>query len=286
VTSVFSTPSLFLNRTELGILLGRADAPCALDVRRSERFSQSSHGVPTARHVPPDHLLAFIQQHRPQAAIVYCVHGHELSQGAVQQLRAAGWDARCLAGGIEGGEPGVDDAAQVAAWRAEPLPLMKLRPDLGVGATTPSRWITRERPKIDRVACPWLIRRFIDRDAQFLYAPAAEVLARAETEHAVAFDLPGAPILHKDGQCSFDALLRAFDLNLPGLDRLARSVRGADTNRPDLAPAAAGVLAVSLGMSRLHTDDDHAMMPVYDALYAWCLDQASGRTETHSWSAA
>jgi rhodanese-related sulfurtransferase len=288
VTSVFSTSSLFLNRSELAVLIGRAHTPCVLDVRRSERFAQSSHGVPTARHVPPDHLPVFIQQHRPQAAIVYCVHGHELSQGAVLQLREAGWDARYLAGGIEGGEPGVDDAAQVAAWRAEPLPLMKLRPDLDVGATTPSRWVTRERPKIDRVACPWLIRRFIDRDAQFLYAPAAEVLARAETEHAVAFDLPGAPISHEDEHCSFDALLRAFDLNLPGLDRLTRTVRGADTNRPDLAPAAAGLLAVSLGMSRLHAYDDHAMldamMPVYDALYAWCLDQAGGRTETHSWS--
>ncbi len=140
------------------------------------------------------------------------------------------------------------------------------------------------------MACPWLIRCFIDRDAQFFYAPAAEVLARAETEHAVAFDLPGAPISHEADHCSFDALLCAFDLNLPGLDRLARSVRGADTNRPDLAPAAAGLLAVSLGMSRLHADDDHAMldamMPFYDALYAWCLDQASGRTETHSRSAA
>jgi hypothetical protein len=210
------------------------------------------------------------------------VHGHELSQGAVQQLRAAGWDARCLAGGIDGGEPSVDDAAQVAAWRAEPLPLMKLSPDLDVGATIPSHWITRERPKIDRVACPWLIRRFIDRDAQFFYAPAAEVLARAETEHAVAFDLPGAPISHEGEHCSFDALLRAFDLNLPGLDRLARTVCGADTNRPDLAPAAACLLAVSLGMSRLHADNDHTMLPVYDALYAWCLDQASGRTESHN----
>jgi rhodanese-related sulfurtransferase len=290
VTSVFSTSSLFLSRSELAALIGRADAPCVLDVRRSERFAQSRHGVPTARHVPLDHLPAFIQQHHPQAAIVYCVHGHELSQSAAQQLRAAGWDARYLAGGIEGGESGVDDAAQVAAWRAEPLPLMKLRSDLGVGAMAPSRWITRERPKIDRVACPWLIRRFIDRDAQFVYAPAGDVLARAETEGAVAFDLPGAPISHEGEHCSFDALLRAFDLKLPALDLLARTVRGADTDRPDLAPAAAGLRAVSLGMSRLNADNAHAMldamMPVYDALYAWCLDQVSGSTEIHHWSPA
>jgi hypothetical protein len=137
----------------------------------------------------------------------------------------------------------------------------------------PTRWITRERPKIDRIACPWLVRRFIDPRAQFFYVPVDRVFEDAQRLEAVPYDIPGAPIAHDGELCSFDTLLRAFDLRLPALLSLATIVRGADTGRPELAPQSAGLLAFSLGLSRLHADD-HAMpeaaLPVYDALYAWC----------------
>jgi hypothetical protein len=156
---------------------------------------------------------------------------------------------------------------------------------LGVPAQTPSRWITRERPKIDRIACPWLVRRFIDSTAEFFYVPVNQVFDEAKRLQAVPYDIPGAPISHDGELCSFDTLLRAFDLQEPGLLALAKIVRGADTDRLDLAPQSAGLMAISLGLSWLHADD-HAMleaaMPVYDALHAWCR---SVQGEPHSWNA-
>ena len=148
----------------------------------------------------------------------------------------------------------------------------------------PSRWITRERPKIDRIACPWLVLRFIDAQAEFLYVPAPRVLSEAERLGAVAYDIPGAPISHEGEFCSFDSLVKAFGLRDPGLATLARIVRGADTDRLDLTPQSAGLQALSLGLSRLH-EDDHAMLaaalPLYDALYAWCKWQPA---ESHGWN--
>jgi hypothetical protein len=142
--------------------------------------------------------------------------------------------------------------------------------------SAPTRWITRARPKIDRIACPWLVLRFIDAQAQFFYVPADQVFSEARRLDAVAYDLPGAPITHEGERCSFDALLRAYGLEDPGLQCLAAIVRGADTGRPELAPQSAGLLAVSQGLSLLHTDD-HAMLqaalPLYDALYAWCRNR-------------
>jgi hypothetical protein len=162
----------------------------------------------------------------------------------------------------------------------------RLRPDLGVTGLQASRWITRERPKIDRIACPWLVRRFIDPQAEFFYVPTAQVFAEARRLNAVACDIPGAPISHEGEHCSFDAVMAAFELHDPALALLARIVRGADTDRLDLAPQAAGLLAVSLGLSALHADD-HAMLeaalPVYDALYAWCRQAVAGQDEKHNW---
>ena len=135
------------------------------------------------------------------------------------------------------------------------------------------KWITRERPKIDRIACPWLIRRFIDAEAEFLYVPAAAVLRVAQQTGATPYDVPGVELGHVGERCSFDAFLLKYGLADPALARLAIIVRGADTARLDLAPQSAGLLAISLGLSRCHTDD-HAMlahgMVIYDALYAWC----------------
>jgi len=209
----------------------------------------------------------------PGQAIVYCVHGLEVGEQAAAELRAAGWNARFLQGGIDG-------------WIERGGPSLRKRPELGVDGTGGSRWITRARPKIDRIACPWLIRRFIDPTAQFFYVPEAEVFAQAERLGAVPFDIEGAPISHEWERCSFDALLKAFELRELALETLAVIVRGADTARQDIAPQAAGLLAISLGLSQLHADDDHAMLaaalPVYDALYAWCR---SAQGERHTWKA-
>lgn len=149
----------------------------------------------------------------------------------------------------------------------------------------PSTWVTRARPKIDRIACPWAVLRFIDPDATILYAPAERVLETAAEEGAVAFDIPGAPISHEGERCSFDTLLGRFDLlKDPALAALAPIVRGADTDRHDIAPEAAGLHAISLGLAHNH-DDDHALLQqglvIYDALYAWA---AHARSERHAWT--
>lgn len=154
------------------------------------------------------------------------------------------------------------------------------------GARRPTKWVTRARPKIDRIACPWAIRRFIDPDAEILFAPAGEVFAVAEKEAALAFDIPGAPISHEGDQCSFDTLIAKFGLDDPVLTILAPIVRGADTDRHDLAPEASGLHAISLGLAAL-IDDDHALLAqgmfVYDALYAWAK---TARGERHAWRPA
>lgn len=149
----------------------------------------------------------------------------------------------------------------------------------------PSTWVTRARPKIDRIACPWAVLRFIDADARILYVPTERVLATAESENAVAFDIPGAPISHEGELCSFDTLLRKFGLeNEPGLAELAPIVRGADTDQHSIAPEAAGLHAISLGLAYNH-DDDHALLAqglvIYDALYAWAT---KARGERHAWT--
>ena len=146
------------------------------------------------------------------------------------------------------------------------------------------RWITRERPKIDRIACPWLIRRFIDAEAEFIFVPAADVLRRAKELDAIPFDVEGVELSHEGPLCSFDAILRKYDVSDPALAELAVIVRGADTARPDLAPQCAGLLAISLGLS-YNFRDDHEQLThgfvIYDALYAWAKHV---RSETHTWN--
>ena len=150
---------------------------------------------------------------------------------------------------------------------------------LGFPPGTASRWVTRERPKIDRIACPWLIRHFIDPRAQFLYVAAGEVLAAAERERAVPYDVPGVRFSHRGERCTFDAFMEDFRLEDDALAALGVIVRGADTARLDLAPQAPGLLAVSPGLSALHRDDlvmlEHGMI-AYAALYAWCREARRG----------
>ena len=142
------------------------------------------------------------------------------------------------------------------------------------------KWVTRERPKVDRIACPWLIKRFIDPEAEFLYVPSDQVMLTVERERATAYDVPGAELGHHEDECSFDAIIRAHGLTAPGLQHLALIVRGADTVDHDLTPESRGLLAIAQGFS-LAYDDAHAQLaaelPVYDALYAYCRHQAQSK---------
>jgi rhodanese-related sulfurtransferase len=287
-----SPTSPHIEPVALQAMLGHADTPLILDVRRAAKFDTSTRILAGAVRCAPEDVEAFARQNTARDVVVYCVYGHNVSADAVAQLRAAGWNARALAGGMEGGEDGVDSANSTVRWRSQVVPTIAKRFDWGVTGEAASRWITRARPKIDRIACPWLIRRFIDPRAEFFYVPTSEVFTEAQRLSAVAYDIPGAPISHTGplGElCSFDALIAGFDLHVPALDKLARIVRGADTDKLDLAPQCAGLLATSLGFSALHTDDHAmlaAMMPVYDALYAWCVQSVAGLAEQHHWTPA
>ena len=238
--------------------VGSPRAPLILDVRRDKAFEEDPRMIAAA--VRPDgDLAAFAARHAAGRPVVaYCVGGHEVSQEAAGRLSRAGHDARFLEGGIE-------------AWCAASLPTFQRRPDWRVPGG--SRWITRERPKIDRVACPWLIQRFIDPLASFDYVPTPRVLDEAVARKAVPYDIPGAVVTHRGERCSFDALLEDFALHDAALDHLATIVRGADTNRLDLAPQSAELLATSLALSKRYADDHEMLanaLPVYDELYAWC----------------
>jgi len=197
-----------------------------------------------------------------------------MSQMAAADLRARGFAARILAGGYD-------------AWTAAGLPLVAKATLARFAPKQPSLWVTRRRPKIDRVACPWLIRRFIDADARFLFVDPPQVPAVARESGGVPFDIEGVELSHEGERCSFDTMLKLFGLESePSLARLALIVRGADTARPDIAPEAAGLHAVSLGLSALAGDDDHGMLRhgfiVYDALFAWLRFAAA---ERHNWPA-
>ncbi|HET7729794.1 MAG TPA: chromate resistance protein ChrB domain-containing protein [Usitatibacter sp.] len=253
-------------------LIGTSASPALLDVRREPAFAADDRLVAGALR-PVGDLVEFARRCVPGRAIVaYCVHGHEVGRDAARALSAAGFAASHLEGGIE-------------AWRAAGLPTIRKHPEWHVPGG--SRWITRERPKIDRIACPWLVRRFVDPLAEFLYVPAAEVVAQARARDAVPYDVPGVAITHRGERCSFDALLEDFELRDAALDRLATIVRGADTDRLDLSPQSAGLLAASLGLSRRFADDHEMLahaMPLYDGLYAWCRAEAEGHAERHAWA--
>lgn len=145
------------------------------------------------------------------------------------------------------------------------------------------KWVTRERPKIDRIACPWLISKFIDKEPEFLYVPSGDVLNVAKETGAIPYDIPDVEFSHVGELCSFDAFLKKYNLTDPALQHLAEIVRGADTSRLELTPQSAGLYAISLGLSRSFSDDHEMLkhgMVMYDALYAWCKDC---QKETHNW---
>jgi rhodanese-related sulfurtransferase len=240
--------------------------PLVIDVRKGPTFLGAPDLIRGALRRDPLRVADWGKTLPAEAeVVVYCVHGHEVSQGAAKALTDHGFSASYLEGGIE-------------AWRTEGGEL-SAKPK---GAS--SRWVTRERPKIDRIACPWLVKRFVDPEAEFLYVPPTEVLRTAKEREAVPYDVPDVEFSHEGEFCSFDAFIKHYRLTDPALAELAVIVRGADTGRPELAPQAPGLLAISLGLS-LNFTDDHDMlkygMIVYDALYSWCK---KGKAETHTWN--
>jgi rhodanese-related sulfurtransferase len=267
--------SFFVSPQDLWTSIGSANAPQLVDVCRREVYEASPGALPTAvwhGPAPVSQWSGAIDRSRP--VVVTCKAGHNLSQAAVAELRGQGVDARVLEGGRAG-------------WAEAGLPFVTRAALERFARSRPSVWVTRRRPKIDRIACPWLIRRFIDPQAKILFVDPPEVANVANETGAVPFDIDGVELSHEGERCSFDTMLRLFGLEgVPALARLALIVRGADTARPDLAPEAPGLLAVSLGLSALAGDDDHGLLQrgfiVYDGLYAWLQFVAE---ERHNWPA-
>ena len=249
-------------------LIGTPQAPLLIDVTTDEDFAADPFLIPTARRVPYRKIPDLVPPSADVPVVVICQKGKKLSQGAAAILRTCGIRSEALEGGALG-------------WAQDGLPRIPAE-HLPQGVPG-SLWVTRHRPKIDRIACPWLIRRFIDPQARFLYVPPSDVLDVAEKFDATAFDVAGAPWSHVGSLCSFDAMLGGFGLHTDALDRMTRVIRGADTNDHALAPEAAGLLALSVGLSRAYSDDLEQLqagLPLYDALYRWARD---GQGETHDW---
>jgi rhodanese-related sulfurtransferase len=257
---------LSISPHDLFARLGTAAAPLVIDVRRADDFAGAATLIPSAVHRAPETAERWRTELPIAPIVVYCVHGREISQGAAATLRAAGVDAAYLEGGITG-------------WTEQHLPT---RRNIG---NSPGKWVTRERPKIDRIACPWLISRFIDPNAEFIYVPTNRVVAVAKEVGGTPYDIEGVEFAHEGERCSFDTILRIYEIKAPPLDHLATIVRGADTSRHDLTPQCGGLFAISLGLSANFSDDHEMLKPgmvMYDALYTWCR---SLQAETHNWPA-
>ena len=270
-----SYASYFISPQDLWGQIGTGHAPSILNVCRREVYDAASGVIPTSVWRKPEAFRDWVPElSTARPIVVTCRHGHQLSQMVAAELRAGGIPVQVLEGGFHG-------------WSDAGLPLVSKSALDRFAPQRPSLWVTRRRPKIDRVACPWLIRRFLDADARILYVDPPEVANTAKETGAVPFDIEGIEISHEGERCSFDTMLKIFGLESePHLARLALIVRGADTARYDLAPEAAGLHAVSLGLSALAGDDDHGMIErgfvVYDALFAWLRQAAE---ERHNWPA-
>lgn len=258
---------------QLSRLIGLPTAPVVVDVRTEEDYAGDPRLIPGSNRRDFRAVNTWAGNYRGRSIIVACQRGLKLSQGVAAWMRHEGIDAQTLEGGFE-------------AWKGAGHQLVrtdKLPARDELGRTV---WVTRARPKVDRIACPWLIRRFVDPGAVFLFVAPSEVLSVAERFSATPFDIDGVFWSHRGESCTFDTMITEFDLKSEPLSRLGAIVRGADTARLDLAPQAAGLLAASLGYSRMYRDDlDQlaAALALYDAYYRWCRDAAE---ETHNWPAA
>ena len=255
---------------QLARRIGLPDAPVLIDVRTEEDAAADPRLLPASIRRDHRDVAAWAPGYRGRSVIVVCREGLKLSEGAAAWLRHEGAQAESLEGGL-------------LAWADAGLPLVRTARIPQRNAAGSTVWVTRARPKVDRIACPWLIRRFVDPSAVFLFVAASQVQAVAERFGATPFDVDGVFWSHRGEECSFDTMLAEFGLSTPALDRLAIIVRGADTARPDLAPQCAGLLAASLGLSRQYRDDLaqlEAGMALYDAFHLWCRDATD---ETHNW---
>jgi rhodanese-related sulfurtransferase len=251
-----------ITNSELYSRLGTAKAPLLIDVRRAAAFDSDERRIIGACRYLPDDVAAWggrLAKDRP--VVAYCARGHEVSQGVATALRQVGLQASYLEGGIEG-------------WKERNLPTRRKR------GLAENKWVTREHPKIDRIACPWLVSRFINPEAEFIYVPANDVAKVAEDIGGTPYDIKNVEFGHVGDRCSFDAIIKAYGIDDPALDRLATIVRGADTSRPDLTPQCEGLLAISYGLSA-NFPDDHEMLKhglvMYDALYTWCRLQLKAK---------
>jgi rhodanese-related sulfurtransferase len=262
-TTLITTP-------QLSRLIGLPNSPAVVDVRIDDDYRADPRLIPGSLHRDYQTIAIWRKDYIGKSVVVVCQRGQKLSEGVAAWLRHDGIDAQTLEGGFE-------------AWKNADEPLVrtdKLPTRDGEGRTV---WVTRCRPKVDRIACPWLIRRFIDPHAVFLFVVATEVTAVAERFNATPFDIEGVFWSHRGDTCTFDTMIEEFGLKTDPLLQLAKVVRGADTGRPDLTPQSAGLLAASLGYSRMYRDDLaqlEAAMAFYDAMYRWCRDATS---ETHNW---
>ena len=252
-------------------LIGTPACPAILDARSDAAFRAAPQLIPSSVRRFADPCGKPHSRSLAGPAVIVCENGREGSPGVAAWQRASGRPAEIIEGGFE-------------AWVAAGLPLVdsaKLPPRDGNGCTI---WVTRARPKVDRIACPWLIRRFVDPAAIFLFVAPSEVGIVAERYMGAPFDVEGVFWSHRDDRCTFDVMLDELGLGgIEALARLAIIVRGADTARPELAPQAAGLLAASLGLSRMFSDDLEQLeagMILYDSFYRWCRDAVD---ETHDW---
>ncbi|MGH6826776.1 chromate resistance protein ChrB domain-containing protein [Methyloceanibacter sp.] len=251
-------------------LIGTPKCPMLVDVRDAIAFKADPRLIPSSHHCGPDEIADWIGERAGQSIIVACQNGTSLSQGAAAFLRGQRVPAQVLEGGFE-------------AWKQAELPLVPSAKLPAVDSRRRTVWVTRTRPKIDRIACPWLIRRFVDPFAVFLFVAPSDVVEVAERFGGVPFDIENVFWSHRGDTCTFDTMIEELALGTPALLRLATMVRAADTARLDLSPQASGLLAASLGLSRMYSDDLQQLeagMLLYDALYRWCRDATD---ETHNW---
>jgi rhodanese-related sulfurtransferase len=261
-----------ITAAQLARLVGLPDAPIILDGRVDDDHARDPRTLPSAVRKDLKAASAWASEFAGRRVVVVCQRGEKLSQGAAAWLRHEGLQAESLDGGFEAWT-----AAGGALVRPEMVP-----PRDDKGRTI---WVTRARPKVDRIACPWLIRRFVDPSAVFLFVAPSEVALVGDRFSATPFDIDDTFWGHRGEFCTFDVMIEEFGLHNPALDRLALIVRGADTARPDLAPEAPGLLAASLGLSRMYADDIAQLaagLSLYDAFYRWARDAVD---ETHNWPA-
>ncbi|MDF1671503.1 MAG: sulfurtransferase/chromate resistance protein [Roseovarius sp.] len=256
--------------SQLNRLIGTPECPQIVDISIDPDFEAEPCLIPGSFRHPHTDIPGLMARLNGTRCVITCQKGIKLSQGLAAWLCSEGLRAEYLQGGIYG-------------WRDAPDTMRVPFAALPTPVAGNTLWVTRHRPKIDRIACPWLIRRFVDPTARFLFVSPSEVMGVAERYGATPFDVEDVHFSHRGEACTFDAMLEEFQLTSPALADLANVVRGADTNRHDLHPAAAGLLAISVGLSRQYRDDQaqlEAGMALYDALYRWARD---GQGEGHDW---